>query len=119
MMELPAAAALAATAVPVPEMLHVWLIAPPDGPFASDMSPDVLAALPAPRWLVLGDMGEVADVDRLLRAFRMNIEVMGRGEPGRVVGAAQEFVEGVELTAPRTDSRQRLPPALIAKLGRL
>jgi hypothetical protein len=26
-------------------MLHVWLIATPDGPFASDMSPDVLAAL--------------------------------------------------------------------------
>ena len=28
-----------------PEMLHVWLIATPDGPFASDMSPDVLATL--------------------------------------------------------------------------
>jgi hypothetical protein len=28
-----------------PEMLHVWLIATPDGPFASDMNPDVLAAL--------------------------------------------------------------------------
>ena len=28
-----------------PEMLHVWLIATPDGPFASDMSPDVLAVL--------------------------------------------------------------------------
>ena len=28
-----------------PEMLHVWLIATPDGPFASDMSPDVLATI--------------------------------------------------------------------------
>ncbi len=28
-----------------PEMLHVWLIANPGGPFNSDMSPDVLAAL--------------------------------------------------------------------------
>jgi hypothetical protein len=28
-----------------PEMLHVWLIPNPDGPFGSDMSPDVLAAL--------------------------------------------------------------------------
>jgi hypothetical protein len=28
-----------------PEMLHVWLIATPDGPFASDMSPDVLASI--------------------------------------------------------------------------
>lgn len=28
-----------------PEMLHVWLIATTDGPFASDMSPDVLATL--------------------------------------------------------------------------
>jgi hypothetical protein len=28
-----------------PEMLHVWLIATPDGPFASDMNPDVLASL--------------------------------------------------------------------------
>jgi hypothetical protein len=28
-----------------PEMLHVWLISTPDGPFASDMNPDVLAAL--------------------------------------------------------------------------
>ena len=28
-----------------PEMLHVWLIATPDGPFASDMNPDVLTAL--------------------------------------------------------------------------
>jgi len=28
-----------------PEMLHVWLIANPGGPFDSDMSPDVLAAL--------------------------------------------------------------------------
>lgn len=28
-----------------PEMLHVWLIDTPDGPFASDMAPDVLATL--------------------------------------------------------------------------
>ncbi len=28
-----------------PDMLHVWLVAIPDGPFASDMSPEVLATL--------------------------------------------------------------------------
>ena len=28
-----------------PEMLHVWIIDTPDGPFASDMNPDVLATL--------------------------------------------------------------------------
>jgi len=29
-----------------PEMLHVWLVANPQGPFGSDMAPEVLAALP-------------------------------------------------------------------------
>jgi hypothetical protein len=29
-----------------PEMLHVWLVANPQGPFGSDMAPEVLASLP-------------------------------------------------------------------------